>query len=155
MAFFSFEKSVGGVVFRKQDRKILFLLLRYRSWQWDFPKGHREKGESEEQTLRREILEETGISNISILPKFRKSAHYFYRARGNEKKERLETGRGINIFKKAVYYVVETPVKKVKIDFENKDFAWLSFDEAHRKLGNNDSRRILTLAKLAILSENE
>lgn len=153
MAFFSFEKSVGGVVYRMQNGKILYLLLRYRSWQWDFPKGHIEKGESEQQTLRREISEETGISEISILPGFRKKSLYFYKAKGNEKKERLESGRGINIFKLAVFYCVKSQIEEVRIDFENKDFAWLSFEEAYRQVGNDDSRRILKFANQAILRQ--
>jgi len=148
---FAFEKSVGGVVFRRQDEKILYLLLCYRSWQWDFPKGHVEKNESEEQTLRREILEETGISDISILPKFRRGSWYFYRAKGNELKERIEKGRGVNIFKRVALYCVQTKDREVKIDFESKDFAWLSFEEAYKKLGNDDSRRILRFANEAIL----
>ena len=148
---FAFEKSVGAVVFRKQAGEILYLLLCYRSWQWDFPKGHTEAGESEEQTLRREILEETGLAQISILPNFRRSVWYFYRAKGNERKERIEKGRGVNIFKKAVLYCVQSGTAQVQIDFESKDFAWLSFEEASQKIGNKDSRKILTLANEAIL----
>ena len=148
---FAFEKSVGAVVFRKQAGEILYLLLCYRSWQWDFPKGHTEAGESEEQTLRREILEETGLAQISILPNFRRSVWYFYRAKGNERKERIEKGRGVNIFKKAVLYCVQSGTAQVQIDFESKDFAWLSFEEAFKKIGNSNSRKILTLANEAIL----
>ena len=126
---FAFEKSVGAVVFRREAGKVLYLLLQYRSWQWDFPKGHIEQGENEQQTLRREILEETGISEISILSNFRQSAWYFYRARGNEKIERLEKGRGINIFKLAVLYAVEVQGAEIKLDFESKAFVWLDFDK--------------------------
>lgn len=144
MKFLAFEKSVGAVVFRRQDEEVLYLLLRYRSWQWDFPKGHMEKGESEEQTLRREILEETGISKISIFSNFRKSVWYFYQAKNNEKRERIEKNKGINIFKKVVLYCVETKDSKVKIDFENKDFIWLPFEQACKKISNANSRKILT-----------
>lgn len=146
----SFEKSVGGIVFRKKDNEILYLLVRYRSWQWDFPKGHVEKDETEEQTLRREIQEETGLTELSIVPNFRKTARYFYTAKGNEKKERLQQGRGIYIFKKAVIYLAQTECEKVTIDFENKDYAWLNFDQAYKRLGNDDSKRILEHAKHAI-----
>ncbi len=148
---FAFEKSVGAVVFRKQENEILYLLLCYRSWQWDFPKGHVEKGENEEQTLRREILEETGLAQILILPNFRQSSWYFYQAKNNERKERIEKGRGVNIFKRAVLFCVQTEITKVQIDFENKAFEWLSFEEAYKKVGNADSRRILTKANEAIL----
>lgn len=144
MRYLSFEKSVGGVVYRKQGDQILFLLVQYRSWQWDFPKGHVEEGESEEQTLRREILEETKIDDLEILPNFRSSVRYFYTAKGNEKIERTARGEGIYIFKNAVYFAVKTSKQDVEIDFENKAFVWLSFDEAFKKLGNDGSRNVLS-----------
>ena len=149
---FSFEKSVGGVIFRRQNGKVLYLLLQYRSWQWDFPKGHMEKGENEKDTLSREIQEETGIVDLDINPKFRMSSTYFYIAKGNEKKERKESGKGIYIFKKAVYYLVETKTEDVKIDFENKDFAWLNFNEALERINNSGSKKIISAAHV-LLSE--
>lgn len=150
MKYISFEKSVGGVVYRRQDDKILYLLLRYRSGQWDFPKGHVEEGETEEQTLRREIMEETGIADIKILPGLRQTVRYFYTAKGNERKERIAKGKGIYIFKKAVFFATETRIEKVIIDFENKDFAWLNFEDAMKRLGNDDSRGILIEVRKAI-----
>lgn len=155
MRYLSFEKSVGGVVYRKRENEILYLLVRYRSWQWDFAKGHVEEGETEEQTLRREIMEETGLENLEILPGFRKAVRYFYTAKGNEKKERISEGRGIYIFKRAVYFAAETTTEKIVIDFENKDFAWLTFEQAYKRLGNDDSRRVLTSADGAIKSRKD
>jgi len=146
MKYLAFEKSVGGVLYRKQGGNILFLLLRYRSGQWDFPKGHVEKEESEEQTLRREIKEETGIEDINILPIFRKSVRFFYSAKGNEKKEREHLGKGIYIFKKVVYYAVETLTEKIEIDFENKNFAWLDYEQAYERISNAGSKKILRAA---------
>lgn len=143
MKYFSFEKSVGCVVYRKSEDKTLFLLVQYRSWQWDFPKGHVEDDETEEQTLRREVLEETGISDLNILPNFRESVHYFYTAKGNEKKERLEQGKGIYIFKNAVYYAAMTKQSEVKIDFENKAYAWLSYNEVCERLSNDGSKKVI------------
>ncbi|EKE19118.1 MAG: hypothetical protein ACD_9C00128G0001 [uncultured bacterium] len=143
MKYLSFEKSVGGVIYRENKGKPLFLLVQYRSWQWDFPKGHVEEGETEEQTLRREVFEETGISDLEILPNFRSSVRYFYVAKGNEKKERRDQGRGIYIFKNAVYFAVKTTEEDVKIDFENKDFVWLSYEDTYKKLKNSGSKKVI------------
>lgn len=152
MNYLAFEKSVGGVIYRKQKGEILYLLVRYRSWQWDFPKGHMEKGETEEQTLRREVQEETGIEDLSVLPGFRMPVRYFYTAKGNEKRQRLEAGKGIYIFKKAVYYACETSTEQVRIDFENKDYAWLSYDEAFGRIGNEGSKKIIAAVNDKIYS---
>jgi 8-oxo-dGTP pyrophosphatase MutT (NUDIX family) len=143
MRYLSFEKSVGCVIYRKDKEKNLFLLVQYRSWQWDFPKGHMEEGENEEQTMRREVAEETGITDLHILPGFRIQVRYFYTAKGNEKKEREVEGRGIYIFKKAVFYAAQTFNEEVKIDFENKNFAWLTFEEVMGRLKNDDSKKVI------------
>lgn len=150
MKYLAFEKSIGCVVYRKSEDRTLFLLVQYRSWQWDFPKGHVEEGESEEQTLRREIKEETQLDDLKILPDFRMAVKYFYTAKGNEKKEREAAGRGIYIFKKAVFYTAETLKDEVRIDFENKAYAWLTYDEAILKLKNDDSKKVLQKVKEAL-----
>lgn len=51
--------GAGGLVFDSQGR---VLLIRDRQGYWVFPKGHTDPGETPEQTARREVLEETGIS---------------------------------------------------------------------------------------------
>lgn len=141
--FVAFEKSVGGLVYRKQENEFLFLLVQYRSWQWDFPKGHVEQGESEIETMKREIFEETKIDDLEILPKFRVGVNYFYVAKGNEKIEREKQGRGIYIFKKAVFFAAETKTENVQIDFENKAFAWLTYKQVMERLGNDGSKKIM------------
>lgn len=154
MKYLSFEKSVGCVIYRKSEDKTLFLLVQYRSWQWDFPKGHMENGESEEQTLRREVFEETSIDDLEILPNFRESVHYFYTAKGNEKKERILQNKGIYIFKNAVYYAAETQTEKVKIDFENKAYAWLTYREVLERLSNDGSRTVIKEVAVALKQDN-
>ena len=51
------EKSCGIIVF-DEDR---VLLIKHNGGHISFPKGHVEKGETEEETAIRETLEETGI----------------------------------------------------------------------------------------------
>jgi bis(5'-nucleosidyl)-tetraphosphatase len=59
------EHSIGAVI-KYSNPSIrgqypVFLLLRNRRGYWGFPQGHKERGESEIQTLNREVNEETGI----------------------------------------------------------------------------------------------
>ena len=70
------EKSCGAVVFRTHENKTQILLIRhYNGGHWAFPKGHVEKGETEEQTALREILEETGLS-VQLDTGYRKVVTY-------------------------------------------------------------------------------
>lgn len=54
--------SAGGVLFDKTSQKV-FLVLKQKTGEWLLPKGRLEKGESIEETARREIFEETGYEN--------------------------------------------------------------------------------------------
>lgn len=57
------EKSCGAVVFRKNGEKTEYLcLLQRRSQTYSVPKGHTEPHEGEEQTAKRELFEEVGLS---------------------------------------------------------------------------------------------
>ena len=71
-----FEKSCGGVVYRKHHGNIEVLLVKHiNSGHWSFPKGHVEGEETEEQTARREIKEETGI-DVMIDTSFRETVNF-------------------------------------------------------------------------------
>lgn len=57
--------SAGVVVVNLANRRLQFLLLRaYRNW--DFPKGMVEPGEAPIDAALREVLEETGIGDVSF-----------------------------------------------------------------------------------------
>ncbi|PKK39843.1 hypothetical protein ABB02_00903 [Clostridiaceae bacterium JG1575] len=45
-----------------------YLILQHRAGHWDFPKGHREPGETDEETAQREVAEETGLAIERLLP---------------------------------------------------------------------------------------
>ncbi len=60
------EVSCGGVVFRRFADGPKYLLILDGHGNWGFPKGHEETGESAEQTARREIQEETGLTALTL-----------------------------------------------------------------------------------------
>lgn len=134
------EKSAGAIIFRR-NKEIKYLLLHYnyKTEFWDFPKGNIEKGESEEETVRREIKEETGIEDIKFIPGFREKINYFYRREGK------------TIFKEVIYFLVETSVKEVRISEEHVGYSWLDFNDAKERLKEN-SRKILEKANKLLLS---
>ena len=63
------EPTAGGIVFRvaKDQKDIEILLIQDSKGRWTIPKGHIEPGETAKMTARREIAEETGLKNVSIL----------------------------------------------------------------------------------------
>jgi bis(5'-nucleosidyl)-tetraphosphatase len=134
------EKSAGAVIFRKEEGKIVYLLLDYprtlRNAQayWDFPKGHIEAGEDLEDTARREIEEETGLKEISIIEGFKKTIKYFFKA--DEK----------NVMKFVTFFVAQTQQKDIKISDEHKGFSWLPFDKAIETLAFKNAKDILKAA---------
>lgn len=140
------EVSVGAAIFRMENGRRLYLVLRYPSGHYDFPKGHVEAGESEEDTLRRETEEETGITELSVFP-VRESIRYFYVAKGGERSRRRREGRGLRIFKQVHFYPAETHEKHVRISHEHTGFEWLPYEEAYAKLTFENAKRVLASAE--------
>ncbi len=60
-----YEKSCGAVIYRKFHGNTELLLIKHvNGGHWSFPKGHVEAGETEEETAKREIMEETGLEVV-------------------------------------------------------------------------------------------
>jgi len=142
----SHEKSVGAVLFRVVENKPLYLLLHYRSGHWDFPKGHMEKGETEHDTLKREVQEETGITNIAIISGFRELSHYFYKAKGEESTKRKEEGVSVAVSKDVAYFVTKTNEERVAISHEHKGYAWFTFEETVKRLTYKNGKDLIRKA---------
>jgi len=129
------EKSCGAVVFKKQkDGYVKYLLLHYSVGHWDFPKGKQEKKETEEQTVAREIKEETGIEDIEFVDGFKETIKYFY-------KKDEET-----VYKEVAYFLARSMTNDVKLSFEHIGYAWMSYGNAYKKLTFNNAKELLRKA---------
>lgn len=144
--FFGFpvtwEKSVGAIVFRETDGGRSYLLLRYPSGHYEFPRGHVEVGETEEETARREVFEETGIDRLEFFD-FRTSSRFFYVARGTERERREREKRGVWIFKRVFFYPARTTAERVDLSHEHHEFLWLPYREAMEKVTYETARKVL------------
>lgn len=137
------EVSVGGVVFREGERGREYLLLHYPNGHWDYVKGHVEEGESHEETLRREAAEESGLSDLSVIPGFHRKTRYYYAAKGREREKRLASGAGRYIFKTVHFYLAETKERQVALSHEHVGAVWLPYQRALRRLTYENARDLL------------
>lgn len=70
------EKSCGAIISRCTNDTEQILLIKHKNGgHWAFPKGHVEGNETELETAKREILEETGLT-VSIKEDFRHVVTY-------------------------------------------------------------------------------
>lgn len=124
-----YERSCGAIVYRFINDELRFLLIKnLRSANWGFPKGHVERGESNEDTARREVLEETGI-HIKIMPDFSSKSEYTIHGR---------VEKSVTIFL-AKAEDVHTIIQKEEIE----DYAWLGFNKAMERLKFVNDRNML------------
>jgi 8-oxo-dGTP pyrophosphatase MutT (NUDIX family) len=73
------EPTAGGVVFRRDNAGgVEILLIQDSKDRWTIPKGHIEEGETAQETAKREIGEEAGLTDTEILGWLGK-IHFRYR----------------------------------------------------------------------------
>jgi 8-oxo-dGTP pyrophosphatase MutT (NUDIX family) len=132
------ETSAGIVLFRREESKILFLLLHYPSGHWDFVKGKMEKGEDIHQTAIRETKEETGITDIMFMDNFEEWIEYNFQYQGEL------------VHKKVVFFLAETKTKEVKISHEHINFTWMDYTTSMEKTTFDNAKTVLTKAQMLI-----
>jgi len=125
------EKCSGVIVFRRNDEKYYFLLIKHsvdKGGHWAFPKGHVEEDESCKDATIREVFEETGLE-VKILDGFRENVSY------QTDKRRV---------KDVAYYLVEAyPNQNVVNSEEIVCSEWLKLNCAIQRLTFDDTKTLL------------
>ena len=133
-------RAAGGVVWRRDSdsgEPEFLLLLHKHGHYWSFPKGRKNKGESDLETARREIREETGIDDFTLLERGGKfisnTVRYFVK-------------RGSSLIPKEVRYFLVKFSKRVEVNLSREHIAykWLKFDDALANLSHDNSKELLT-----------
>lgn len=108
------RKSCGVIPFRDTTRGPELLLILQSNGCWSFPKGHMERGESEEQTALRELQEETGLE-AALVPGF---------------KERIAYPMDRNRIKQVILFLGRVTGEPVLTEPETFAFRWVTPKEA-------------------------
>ena len=121
-----YEKSCGAIVIYRDGSRYKILLVRnHNGRNYSFPKGHVEKGETEQETAIREVKEETGLS-IEII-------------------DYCPFGK---IRKRVVFFMAQTMSNKVTVQKEEIDsYMWVDLEEAHTKCTYDNDLRVVRKAK--------
>jgi bis(5'-nucleosidyl)-tetraphosphatase len=119
------EKIVSAFVFN--SRGLCLLLLKAKKAYWGFPGGHIEPGESELDALRRELKEETGIENFTLLENYKEILTYTY------------TQSKANVHTIATMYALNSD-DSVVLSPEHSEFVWVTPEKALHLIKFEDSR---------------
>ncbi|HEY7570663.1 MAG TPA: NUDIX domain-containing protein [Nitrososphaeraceae archaeon] len=129
------EQSIGAIVTYRHSREDTvspeFLLLKNRRGYWGFPQGHKEKGETEIQTLVREVIEETGITSLDIQSYIGKIRYTFFKSDGMKSE------------KEVTFYFATSSTQLVRISIEHDSYRWVSYSDALWMLDHRQLRSIL------------
>lgn len=135
------EPTSGGIVFRmsKDQKDIEILLIQDSKERWTIPKGHIEPGETAKMTARREIEEETGLKNVSILSWLGK-IHFKYR-----RQDKL-------VLMTTQIYLVQSLDSHERPMAEKwmKGIKWFSFADALDVIEYEDIEKLMLIAKKKI-----
>ena len=112
------------------------LLLQYPQGHWGFPKGHYEETDGAYQrTALRELEEETGISNLSMLDDWRMRTFYTFSRKGKK------------VEKEVFWFIGETEEYEITLSHEHRNYMWLEWDDAENQLNFDQSKEVLRGAR--------
>lgn len=138
------EPTSGGIIFRRdKDGGVEILLIQDGKGRWTIPKGHIEEGETAQQTTRREIHEEAGLSEVDILGWLGK---IYFRYRRIDKLVLMTT---------QIYLVrAKGDTNDIKKEDWMNDIRWFKFHDALDMIEYEDIGKLMLLAMKRIRQEN-
>ncbi len=141
------EYSAGAIVYCMDDKpSFLFVQNTLKTTYWEFPKGKIEAKENIEETVKREVTEETNLKNLEIIPEFKHVLTWFFKFKGDL------------IKKEAVYLIVKIPKEdknNVKISSEHEAFKWMTYEEGLNNFRGKHNKGMLRKAYEFILEKEK
>ena len=134
-------RSSGFVVYKHDHGRVLFLLLKStRDGYWGPPKGHLEQEEEWIEAALRELAEETGADDISMVDQFRATIYYNVRKSGVEKAKRVD------------FFLGEKKDSRVEVSAEHSDYRWVTLKEAEELLAFENLKTVFREAYEAVVA---
>lgn len=120
-------QTVVAIIYDKNEEYNFLILKKKGRWVgWQFVQGAREKGESFEQAVKREVAEETGLDDVSVIAKLPVWTDYWYRE------------KGVLVHKFCSFYLVKADKSRpIKLSVEHSDYKWCDFRTAYKLLKFN------------------
>ena len=129
----NWEYSCGAIVFTRRAGQLLYVIVQEQGGAYSFPKGHMESGETEEQTARREIFEETGLRPEFIGGFYEQDEYHLAEKPGT--------------WKRVAYFLAEFGDEPlIPREGEIKRIQLLPYEQAVSLFEYENQRRILTAA---------
>lgn len=138
------EPTAGGIVFRRNPKGVVeILLIQDAKDRWTIPKGHIEPGEQARETAGREIREETGLKEATVLS-FLGKIHFRYR--------RANT---LVLMTTEIFLVrAEGDTNSIKPEDWMNGIAWFTAPDALDKIEYEDIEKLILLGLKKIRQNN-
>ena len=131
--------SAGGLVINQDG---LILVVNQKGDSWSLPKGHIDAGETELEAAKREIYEESGITQLELVKKFEPYSRYRIGKGG--------IGDDKSEMKKIIIFLFKTMENALSpIDPENPEARWVSKEQVAELLTHPKDKEFFT----SIMSE--
>lgn len=126
------EVACGCIPWRVgQNKKVEVLVILRTGGFWEFPKGKREENESDIETAKRELKEETGLTGDVVTDKVIEYEYVFNR-------------NDIRIEKKVRLFMCHVAdISRVKIQkSEVSDYSWLSIEDVVQRVTYPETKEV-------------
>lgn len=132
--------GAGVIVFKEEQGKRWYLLLRSKGGSWGFAKGKLNPMETVQDAAIRELFEETGLT-AHLHHGFTRAIYYRFTERD-----------GTQTRKKVTFFIGTVTKSEVLLSIEHTDFIWLPYELAVNKSTYSNTKSLLQAAELFLVS---